>query len=182
MRKIPTIFKRNPDRAEVLDEKNSECAWVFAGEGKATLKYDGTCCKIDDDGFWKRREVKRGKPEPEGFVLEQEDGVTGKKFGWVKVDPASPEDRWHMEAYASSDMTGKRGTFELCGPKIQGNPEGFTEHILISHADAHIFEINDRSYEGIRQFLSGLDVEGLVFHHEDGRMAKIKKSDFGLKR
>jgi len=35
---------------------------------------------------------------------------------------------------------------------------------------------------GFREWLKGRDIEGLVFHHPDGRMAKIKKRDFGLKR
>jgi len=36
--------------------------------------------------------------------------------------------------------------------------------------------------EGLREWFKGRDIEGLVFHHPDGRMAKIKKRDFGLKR
>jgi hypothetical protein len=36
--------------------------------------------------------------------------------------------------------------------------------------------------EGLREFLAAHDVEGVVFHHPDGRKAKIKKRDFGLKR
>lgn len=27
-----------------------------------------------------------------------------------------------------------------------------------------------------------IDGEGIVFHHPDGRMCKIRKSDFGIKR
>jgi hypothetical protein len=48
MKKIPTIFERDweGDRSKVLDRKNPECAWVFAGEGKATRKLDGTSCMI----------------------------------------------------------------------------------------------------------------------------------------
>jgi hypothetical protein len=48
MKKIPTIFERDweGDRSKVLDKKNPECAWVFAGEGKATRKLDGTSCLI----------------------------------------------------------------------------------------------------------------------------------------
>jgi hypothetical protein len=29
---------------------------------------------------------------------------------------------------------------------------------------------------------AGQDMEGIVFHHPDGRKAKIKKRDFGQKR
>jgi hypothetical protein len=34
----------------------------------------------------------------------------------------------------------------------------------------------------LREWLLDRDIEGLVFHHPDGRMAKIKLRDFGLKR
>jgi hypothetical protein len=30
--------------------------------------------------------------------------------------------------------------------------------------------------------LAGKDIEGIVWHHSDGRMAKIKLRDFGHKR
>ena len=41
---------------------------------------------------------------------------------------------------------------------------------------------NPRMFAGLRAFLAGQDTEGLVFHHPDGRMGKIKLRDFGLKR
>jgi len=34
----------------------------------------------------------------------------------------------------------------------------------------------------LRDWIKPLDIEGLVFHHPDGRMAKIKKRDFGFRR
>jgi hypothetical protein len=39
-----------------------------------------------------------------------------------------------------------------------------------------------RTFEGLRAFLAARDVEGIAFHHEVGRKAKIKKRDFGRKR
>ena len=188
MKKIPTIFKRNPRRdrrQEVLPEQNPECAWVFKGEGVATRKYDGTCCLVKDKKLWKRREVKRGKPTPSDFVPLEHDPVTGKTVGWVPVDANDKSDRWHIEAFA--DMTViEDGTYELCGPKVQGNPEGCSAHTLIPHAKAQQYPNVPRTFEGIRDFLADtigyLDIEGLVFHHPDGRMAKIKTRDFGLRR
>ncbi|MFQ5850903.1 MAG: hypothetical protein ACE5JU_09980 [Candidatus Binatia bacterium] len=180
MKKIPTIFKRNPERLqELLNERHPECAWVFEGEGKATRKYDGTAMLIDGGKFYKRREVKRGKPVPLGFLEVESDPVTGKKVGWVEVDPNDPGDRWAMEAYRP-DL--KAGTYELLGPKIQGNPEGFDRHVLLRHAEAEVYSSVPRTMEGIRAWLSDKDIEGLVFHHPDGRMGKIKKRDFGMKR
>ena len=44
----------------------------------------------------------------------------------------------------------------------------------------------DYSFDGLRNYLSNpeLDIEGIVFHHKsnDGRMCKIRKCDFGIKR
>jgi hypothetical protein len=37
-------------------------------------------------------------------------------------------------------------------------------------------------FDGLRAWLAERDIEGLVFHHSDGRMAKIRKADFGLAR
>jgi hypothetical protein len=39
-----------------------------------------------------------------------------------------------------------------------------------------------RDFDGLRTWLAGKDIEGIVWHHPDGRMAKIKLRDFGLKR
>ena len=39
-----------------------------------------------------------------------------------------------------------------------------------------------RTFDGIREFLAPLDIEGIVFHHPDGRMVKIRKDDYGLNR
>ena len=60
------------------------------------------------------------------------------------------------------------GTYELCGPKLQGNPEGFAEHTLVRHGT----EVVDppRTWDGLRDFLASYDGEGIVFHHPDGRM------------
>jgi hypothetical protein len=216
MKKILTIFKRNPDNMkEVLPEWNDKCLWVRDGEGTPTRKYDGLCCKIDKDGFWKRREVKKDKKIPEGFILEEEDPNTGKKFGWVPVDKDSPEDKWFREAFSNEivRVCGKDSsdphwngdevignikfelehgdvqkaikffeTYELVGPKIQGNPERRIKHELISHDYAEPYEISNRTFEGIKEFMRDLDIEGIVFHHPDGRMAKIKKKDFGMSR
>ena len=39
-----------------------------------------------------------------------------------------------------------------------------------------------RDFDGLRAFLETAGIEGIVWHHGDGRMAKIKAKDFGLKR
>lgn len=177
MQKIPTIFVRdfanNPKL--VTREHNPECAWVFSGEGTATRKYDGTCCMFDGSSWFKRREVKPGKPIPAGFLQVNHDHNTGKLMGWLAVEMT---DKWHNEAI-SNVKDPSPGTYELCGPKIQGNPEGFSCHVLVAHADAEELEV-PREYDGLSNWMKNTLYEGIVFHHSDGRMAKIKRRDFDL--
>jgi len=179
MRKIPTIFIRDPDdRKHVLDEWNPDCLWVRDGEGIATRKYDGTCCAIFDGELYKRREVKKGKRIPEGFDLIGFDPVTGKSVGWVLCSKEDPGDKWHFEGFPNPKIMDD-GTYELCGPKIQGNPEGFGVHLHIKHSDADVLDNVPRNISELGQWLLSQMHEGVVFHHQDGRMAKIKKRDFG---
>ena len=164
---------------ELLWEPHPACTWVFRGEGTATRKYDGTCCLIKNSILFKRREVKKGKTLPINFEQIEYDPVTEKAVGWVPVTK-SKEDRWHIEAFG--DAHWPDGTYELCGLKVQGNPEEFENHILIPHANAMTYDNITRTFEGIKEFLEKRDIEGLVFHNLDGRMAKIKKRDYGLPR
>lgn len=182
MKKIPTIFKRNPDNMrELTDECHPDCLWVFKGEGVATRKYDGTACMIDEGILYKRREIKSGQTVPENFIEEDFDPNTGKIFGWVQVDLDSKDDKWHAEAFRSGGDW-PNGTYELVGPKVQGNKEEISLNALIKHSEAEELSLSDRTMEGIKVFLSTRNIEGIVFHHPDGRMAKIKKRDFGMKR
>ena len=178
MKKIPTIFKRAVDMRFLLNEIHPDCEWVFAGEGAATRKYDGTCVKIENGQYFKRREIKPEKKAPADFIEEQFDETTGKTVGWVPVN-ADKENKYHMEAF---DPNLPDGTYELIGPKIQGNPEKSETHKLIRHADAEVFPDVPRQYHALAEWFKNKDIEGIVFHHLDGRMAKIKKRDFGLKR
>ena len=36
-----------------------------------------------------------------------------------------------------------------------------------------------RDFRGLMDYLRGRDIEGVVWHHPDGRMAKLKGTDFG---
>jgi len=180
MKKTPTIFKRNPENMrELLPDPHQDCEWVFNGEGVATRKYDGTCCLVKDGELFKRREIKKGKPQPKCFELVDYDSVTGKTVGWMPVTD-DKEDRWHIEGFGNGNWP--NGTYELCGPKVQGNPEGFEIHVLVPHSEAAQYDDVPRTFEGIKDWMEGKDIEGIVFHHPDGRMAKIKKRDYAQKR
>lgn len=175
MRKIPTIFERDPDHPKrVTANPHPDCAWVFAGEGVATRKYDGTCVMFDGEQWWARREVKSGKQTPPNYQPLSTDPHTGKTTGWEPIGQSAFA-KQHAEAIAGKTFTS--GTYELVGPKINGNPEQSDGHQLIAHAEALIIGDAPRTYAE----LAGYDfaaMEGLVFHHPDGRMAKIKARDF----
>lgn len=182
MKKIPTIFKRDiNDLRKIIPVPHEDCQWVFDGEGTATRKYDGTCVNVEDGKYYKRREVKQGKNTPEGFIEEDFDSVTGKKVGWIEVNPSDKDNKYHIEAFNRYPKL-VNGTYELLGPKIQGNPEKVSQHILILHSSAQKYFDVPRTLEGLRSWLTDKDIEGIVFHHLDGRMGKIKKRDFNLKR
>lgn len=182
MKKIPTIFERDfdGDPSRVLDKINPHAQWVHDGIGIATRKVDGTCCMVRDGRLYKRREIKAGKPTPPDFESCEADTVTGKVMGWLPVTDA-PEDHLHREAFANH-IGLSNGTYELLGPKVQGNPERLTRHELWAHDSLEIYADAPRDHAGLKAWLQGRDIEGLVWHAQDGRMAKIKLSDFGLKR
>jgi hypothetical protein len=180
MRKIPTLFVRDPEnRANVLDEVTPGCEWVLEGEGKATRKYDGTCMMLDTDGkWWARREVKPGKLPPLTYVYDNFDEVTGKTQGWEPV-AQSPFAKFHAEAVHFS-FPYPPGTYELIGPKVQGNPEKVKKHMLIAHAAAQPVRLAPDLHDAPKmwvRYLSEDGWEGVVWHHPDGRMAKLKAKD-----
>ncbi len=180
MNKIPTMFERdwNGDRSRVLNQIHAGCEWVAAGEGIATRKIDGTCVMVRDGRLYKRRELRDGDVYPVGFEKVGYDDETKKTVGWVPVGDG-PEDKYHREAFNPGTPD---GTYELVGPKVQGNPEHYESNSLVSHQETGVFEDAPRTYEELKAWMVGRDIEGIVFHHPDGRMAKIKLRDFGIKR
>lgn len=185
MKKIISLFQRNYDGDRLCrDEIVPGAEWVVAGEGVATRKYDGTCCMIRNGVLFKRYDAKAGKEPPPGFEPAQDpDPVTGHWPGWKRVNPIDPADRWHMEAWELERTVRDNGsgTWELCGPKVNGNREKLDHHRLIKHG---IEELPGcpRTFSELRAYLESVDIEGIVWHHPDGRMVKVKKKDFGMQR
>lgn len=183
MKKIISLFCRNYDGDHLVrNEVVPGAEWVIAGEGVATRKLDGTCCMVRDGKLYKRHELKIGTLVPSAFEAETNiDPNTGKRHGWLPVGDG-PEDRWHREAWDGLRNRIGGATAELIGPKIQGNPEGKSIHLLEYHHLAEPLHDCPRDFDGVREYLRTRDIEGIVWHHPDGRMVKIKKRDFGLKR
>jgi len=191
MRKISTLYKKDPnDLSRVINEINPENEWVIKREGIPTRKFDGTACSIINGELYKRYDVKKGKQVPANAIPCQEpDEITGHWPHWIKCDRNNPADKWHWIAFdklfseVAPDFID--GTYELCGEKIQGNPEKIHGTELIIHGCEILDDCIDYTFEGLKSYLSDskLDIEGIVFHHKnDGRMCKIRKSDFGIKR
>jgi hypothetical protein len=135
--------------------------------------------------LYRRYELKSGKEAPEGFEAAQyPDEMTGDIPGWIPVGDG-PEDKYHREAL-DNFMMETRGifppdhTYELVGPKVQSNPYHLKRHEIWQHGFDRFVNVQDRSFEGLRDFLTRHYVEGLVFYNDDGRMCKIKRRDYGI--
>lgn len=206
MRKISTVFQIDRTIDEAVDNVRPENDWVLNGEGIATIKFDGTSTLFKDGKLWKRFDRKLnkkadkirfaggevkwmgddGKPDlswfreaPEDFMPVQDapDPITAHWPGWV---PVTKHDKWHNEAFALFGDSLKEGhTYELVGPTLALNIYNLKTHELWEHG-REVAELKDRSFGGIRKFLTDNNIEGLVFHHPDGRMAKIRRKDFNL--
>lgn len=183
MKKIPTLFKRefeNHSVVRTLPEITEGMEWVLAGKGDATVKIDGACCAIIDGVLYKRYDAKRGKKPPEGAIpCCDPDPVTGHWPHWVKVDSNTPEDKWFVAAFDNTfGVLLDDGTYEAVGPHFNGNPYRLREDILEPHGKI-VVEV-ERTFEGIRQWLTDHNEEGLVFWKDGEPQCKIKRSDFGL--
>lgn len=197
MQKIPTLFVRDPETmSRVTEEVTPGCEWVMEGDGVATEKFDGTCCLIKDGEFYKRHKLKEGKPMPTGWLHWSFDPEQKSGHGWLPVVDGQPENRHHMEGFLNErnlcwdkipSSALSDGTYELVGPKIQRNPYGLTEHRLWRHGSREFDAVgqasddsDERTFFTLMAYIELLHCEGIVFHHPDGRMAKIKRRDFGF--
>lgn len=185
MEKIPTIFERDQN-FKVTDKPKPNCEWVFTGEGLATEKLDGMNIRLTIRGGKLVRVEKRRNPS-------KADKARGIVDGWyVDADEFAPDDRYIFEAARNTDLStwpDGEHSCEALGPKIQGNPLGLEKHLCVPfNIEVPVFNHIPRTYDGIRDALSRLEsrfspghlAEGIVFHHPDGRRAKIKRKDFKM--
>lgn len=183
MKKIKCVFQREGDGETkrhglcIVNAPEPACQWVLDGEGIATRKYDGTACLVRGGKLYKRYDCKKGKTPPPGFEPcdPEGDSVTGHWPGWLLVSESDPADWMHRLA----PIPAEDGTYELCGPKVGQNPEGPETYQLLRHG-AEVIDMPVRTYEAMREVLAAHPFEGVVFHHPDGRMAKLRRNDYGL--
>lgn len=183
MEKIPTLFERD-DHFRVVDRPRIECAWVFNGEGTPTEKLDGTNIRLTVRAGQLVRVEKRRNPSK----IQKQQGIVN---GWyADADSYSAEDKWILAAARDTDVAGwpdGEHPCEALGPSIQGNPLGLATHLCVPfNLEAPVYQDVPRRYGDLRDFLATLEsrfapghlAEGIVFHHPDGRRAKIKRKDF----
>ena len=198
MKKIPTLFVRDYNNdGKVVNELTPGTEWVRDGEGLATRKWDGLAILIQGRNVYKRYDAKAftidkktgerrvyDRKPPEGFIpLQEFDPITGHLPGWI---PCSlPDDKLVIGIYNANPDNFPDGTYELCGPKIgtRGgpNPEKLNENGLYKHGCTEYPDF-PRSFDEIANELRDKDIEGIVWHHPDGRMVKVKAKDFGIIR
>lgn len=183
MEKIPTLYERD-DKFKVTPKPKEDCAWVFDGQGMATEKLDGMNVRLTIRAGQMVRLEKRRNPSK----VQKANGI---KDGWyVDADEHGPEDKWLHEAARNTDVSdwpdGEHSS-EALGPHIQGNPLGLEQGLCLPfNMSAPVYEDVPRSFDELKVYLATLDskfspghlAEGIVFHHPDGRRAKIKRKDF----
>lgn len=165
MQKIISLFQRNYEGDRLIrDELVPGAEWVQEGQGEATVKYDGTCCMVDDGVLYKRYDAKQGKQPPADFKPAQDaDPVTGHWPGWIPVRSDDPASRWHCEAIKPDGPFNcglLNGTYELVGPKVQGNPYALGAHSLWIHGGEAVNA--PRTFAELRKFFEQIEIEGVV--------------------
>ena len=209
MKKMPIIFDMTFDsegerevlhtiREEIRDLVNSTLA--EGGHIIPTFKRDGTAVFRDSEGNWfTRRAVKTGKQAPEGFIALETDPNTGTTFGWEPKE-SSPMKKFLNKAiekfiHDNGAEPPRNTTFELLGPKINGNPERVDAEELRIHGQEKATDFptiqdildSDEPFEMLKPifaYFRAKHIEGIVFWiaDEDGNLIeprfKIRCKDF----
>lgn len=190
MKKMPCLYARDEVTHQLTENITPGTAWVLNGEGVACRKFDGTACFYKDGELYKRFDAKQGKKPPEGWTpcQPEPDPGSGHWPGWVRVSPTKEEDRWFIQGMQLARVTNSKlwdpWTYELCGPKVGGNPENQAFHVLVAHGCVQYKDV-PRDREGLRAWLTKMTwIEGIVFWRDfsdlDCEKVKVRRKDFGL--
>ena len=102
--------------------------------------------------------------------------MTGKRFGWVPIEQSPFVAYWREAVATGGDLP--EGTYELCGPNINGNPERFPALALMLHEGAMHLGPDDADPLELIEICRKEGYEGIVWHHQDREMmAKLKVRD-----
>lgn len=194
MKKIPSVFMRKHKSSEAdVNRINPECQWVFDRSVPiiVTVKRDGTAMLRKDGQWYQRRVVKidvgtdmsmlqlpdRFQPAQTMPTYDQEN-YRYEFPGWV---PLAEQFRDYM-LEAGVERIDEDGTYELCGPKINGNPERLEKHQLFKHGyeEIGISPLLERSAASFIEIVKLTRAEGIVIYSADDCMAKIRRREFGF--
>lgn len=188
MRKMSTLFvveyHKKGEPGVIYNQVRTENRWVFDEPDQVTItrKFDGTATAVIGGELYKRYDAKHGKTAPAGAIpCCAADPISGHHPHWIRVDPKDPANKYLLETWVIERDHMTDGTYEFIGERVGGNPEGITGHTFVRHGLV-TYDLPIVSFDSIRGFLKVMSIEGLVFHHEDGRMCKIRKTDFGMTR
>lgn len=170
-------MKRIPIALE-LDVSTQKLRWAFPWLAElgvcAYRKFDGHCCMVAGGRLYKRRKLARGEEEPEGWIQ------TEGSYGWIPFEvPDKPEWDGVRGTLCFQHFQGK--TCELVGPGIRGNPEGKLTLKLVLHTEQPLRDC-PKDPNKVAKWLQSKPYEGVVWHHPDGRMAKLTHQTLGRYR
>jgi hypothetical protein len=169
-----------------MAKKKARVDFYILGWGALFFLYFGTNVRLTIRAGQCVRVEKRRNPTK----AQKKNGVID---GWyVDADEYGTEDKWIYEAASNTGIKlwpDGEHSCEALGPKIQGNPLGLEHHLcVLFDLDIPSYDDIPRSYNGLHKALADLEsrysptnlAEGVVFHHPDGRRAKIKRKDFPI--
>lgn len=191
MKKIPTLFIRNPENMKlVTQEVNPEARHLFINPMVIpTIKKDGTNIRITIDCGELVKVEKRRNPTREEKALGAEPGYIDAN----RLDPADQYIYKAVDSFESYELL-KDGQYccEAMGSKIQGGVESCYSELYIFELFPTVIPIEELPHFGrdlnfytIKHYLEKTEIEGIVFktrstRKDEWEYAKIKRRDFGL--
>lgn len=186
MRKIKTIFDRNWEGNRKV---NSKLVVDFDFENAtATEKLDGMNIRVTVRHQIVVRVEKRRNPNK----VQKQKGITDPWY--IDADEFSSEDKWIFDAVKNTDFSevpDGEWSAEALGKNIQGNP------LKLDNNQVFIFSLPQWrkkitlenvpcNYDKLKKWLpkqksklgNNAGIEGIVWHHPNGEMVKIKLKDF----
>lgn len=180
---VPHVWELDKN-GYATDKVTKGCEWVTEGQGTASRKYDGVPVRVNG--------TINIQTDPMGPKIHRPNVL--KLVGndqWMPIDPK--QDVVILEArerrYSTLD-----GMYEVCGPDILGNAEGWEIHKMIptqvqvpASEGERCFTSCPRMLEdadgkkGLRSWLAQRPMEGVIFKHPDGRrLAKVETNTLRL--
>jgi len=187
MRKIFTPFEWQEGRHKVSPQPRVGYAWVLCGDGLATEKLDGTNVRLTTRNGHLVRIEKRRHPKKS----QKREGILDPWY--IDADPNDPANKHIISAVSNTDTSGWPDGEHCCeavGPKIQGNPLGLEVNVCVPFelrvGKIPIYHDAPRDWHALKEYLRDLEslyspghlAEGIVFHHPNGSMSKIRRKDF----